>query len=80
MFLCAYIYIYTQLKIEKEAGRVFRGWREGKIYFAPTYKYSYDSDTYSGETMKAKDKRRTPAWYLHNPILSLIYIYIHIDY
>lgn len=51
-----------QLKIEKEAGRVFRGWREGKIFFAPTYKYSYDSDTYSGETMKAKDKRRTPAW------------------
>ncbi|KAK1374146.1 type I inositol polyphosphate 5-phosphatase 10 [Heracleum sosnowskyi] len=51
-----------QLKIEREAGRVFKGWKEGKIYFAPTYKYSYDSDTYAGETIKSKGKRRTPAW------------------
>ncbi|KAK0591626.1 hypothetical protein LWI29_005046 [Acer saccharum] len=51
-----------QLKIEKDAGRVFRGWQEGKIYFAPTYKYSYNSDTYAGETIKTKNKRRTPAW------------------
>ncbi|KAL5802006.1 hypothetical protein ACOSQ3_033638 [Xanthoceras sorbifolium] len=51
-----------QLKIEKDAGRVFKGWQEGKIYFAPTYKYSYNSDTYAGETIKTKNKRRTPAW------------------
>ncbi|XP_057980985.1 type I inositol polyphosphate 5-phosphatase 10 [Malania oleifera] len=51
-----------QLKIEREAGRVFKGWKEGKIYFAPTYKYSYNSDTYAGENMKSKNKRRTPAW------------------
>ncbi|KAK9265805.1 hypothetical protein L1049_003411 [Liquidambar formosana] len=51
-----------QLKIEREAGRVFKGWKEGKIYFAPTYKYSYNSDTYAGETIKSKNKRRTPAW------------------
>lgn len=51
-----------QLKIEREAGRVFKGWKEGKIYFAPTYKYSYDSDSYAGETIKSKSKRRTPAW------------------
>eukprot|EP00257_Ricinus_communis_P025938 XP_025013352.1 type I inositol polyphosphate 5-phosphatase 10 isoform X2 [Ricinus communis] len=50
-----------QLKIEREAGRVFKGWKEGKIYFAPTYKYSYNSDTYAGETTETKNKRRTPA-------------------
>ncbi|XP_020113601.1 type I inositol polyphosphate 5-phosphatase 10-like isoform X1 [Ananas comosus] len=51
-----------QLKIEREAGRVFKGWNEGKIYFAPTYKYSYNSDAYAGETVTSKKKRRTPAW------------------
>lgn len=51
-----------QLKIEREGGRVFKGWKEGKIFFAPTYKYSYNSDTYAGETIKSKSKRRTPAW------------------
>lgn len=48
--------------MEREAGRVFDGWKEGKIYFAPTYKYSYNSDAYAGETTKSKKKRRTPAW------------------
>ncbi|XP_062227560.1 type I inositol polyphosphate 5-phosphatase 10-like [Phragmites australis] len=51
-----------QLIIEKEAGRVFRGWKEGKICFAPTYKYTHNSDAYAGETVKSKKKRRTPAW------------------
>ncbi|KAL6176332.1 hypothetical protein ACLB2K_052966 [Fragaria x ananassa] len=51
-----------QLKIEREAGRVFKGWKEGKIYFAPTYKYFYNSDTYFGEMKTSKKKRRTPAW------------------
>ncbi|RZC79085.1 hypothetical protein C5167_003299 [Papaver somniferum] len=51
-----------QLRIERDAGRVFKGWKEGKIYFAPTYKYSIDSDAYSGESVKSKEKRRTPAW------------------
>lgn len=51
-----------QLKMEREACRVFKGWKEGKIYFAPTYKYSYNSDTYAGETIKSKKQRRTPAW------------------
>ncbi|XXG39089.1 hypothetical protein AAC387_Pa01g0141 [Persea americana] len=51
-----------QLIIEKEAGRVFDGWKEGKILFAPTYKYSHNSDSYAGETVKSKKKRRTPAW------------------
>ncbi|XP_020575627.1 type I inositol polyphosphate 5-phosphatase 5-like [Phalaenopsis equestris] len=51
-----------QLNMEKEAGRVFGGWKEGKIYFAPTYKYSHNSDEYAGETVKSKKNRRTPAW------------------
>ncbi|KAL3621710.1 hypothetical protein CASFOL_034370 [Castilleja foliolosa] len=51
-----------QLNTEKEAGRVFSGWSEGKILFAPTYKYSYNSDSYAGETSKSKKNRRTPAW------------------
>ncbi|KAL6289044.1 hypothetical protein ACE6H2_006554 [Prunus campanulata] len=51
-----------QLKIEREAERVFKGWKEGKIYFAPTYKYFYNSDTYFGEIKTSKKKRRTPAW------------------
>ncbi|KAK1619884.1 hypothetical protein QYE76_025401 [Lolium multiflorum] len=51
-----------QLMIERQAGRVFKGWKEGKIYFAPTYKYKPNTDTYAGETTKSKKKRRTPAW------------------
>jgi hypothetical protein len=57
------VYILLQLKIERDAGRVFKGWNEGKIYFAPTYKYSFNSDAYAGETATSKKKRRTPAWY-----------------
>ncbi|XVE68474.1 hypothetical protein DITRI_Ditri09bG0071200 [Diplodiscus trichospermus] len=56
------LYNQDQLKIEREAGRVFEGWKEGKIYFAPTYKYSLNSDIYAGETVEIKSKRRTPAW------------------
>ncbi|CAK9135424.1 unnamed protein product [Ilex paraguariensis] len=51
-----------QLNMEREAGRVFSGWSEGRIFFAPTYKYTHNSDSYAGETVKSKKKRRTPAW------------------
>ena len=51
-----------QLNIERDAGRVFTGFKEGRIVFAPTYKYSQNSDSYAGETVKSKKKRRTPAW------------------
>ncbi|XP_021888639.1 type I inositol polyphosphate 5-phosphatase 8 isoform X1 [Carica papaya] len=51
-----------QLRIEQRAGRVFKGWEEGRIYFAPTYKYLTDSDYYVVQTSKSKEKRRTPAW------------------
>lgn len=46
---------------------MFKGWNEGKIYFAPTYKYSNNSDAYAGETITSKKKRRTPAWYVYFP-------------
>ncbi|KAI4317241.1 hypothetical protein L6164_025130 [Bauhinia variegata] len=51
-----------QLNMERQAGRVFCGFSEGRIFFAPTYKYSQNSDCYAGETVKSKRKRRTPAW------------------
>ncbi|KAG8089203.1 hypothetical protein GUJ93_ZPchr0011g26963 [Zizania palustris] len=50
-----------QLRTERESG-VFRGWNEGKIFFAPTYKYASNSDVYAGESAMSKKKRRTPAW------------------
>ncbi|CAN4116149.1 unnamed protein product [Withania somnifera] len=48
--------------IEQRAGRIFNGWKEGRIYFAPTYKYLYNSDYYVAHTFTSKEKRRTPAW------------------
>ncbi|KAM1648315.1 hypothetical protein ACFX1Q_010344 [Malus domestica] len=51
-----------QLRIEQQAGRVFKGWEEGRIYFAPTYKYLANSDHYVAQSSKSRDKRRTPAW------------------
>ncbi|KAK3042188.1 hypothetical protein RJ639_001308 [Escallonia herrerae] len=55
LFLC-------KLRLEQRRGRVFEGWKEGKIYFPPTYKYSNNSDRYTGDNMHPKEKRRTPAW------------------
>ncbi|XP_031249903.1 type I inositol polyphosphate 5-phosphatase 5 isoform X2 [Pistacia vera] len=65
-----------QLNKEREAGRTFSGFSEGRIFFAPTYKYSHNSDNYAGETVKSKKKRRTPAWILWrgNGIEQLSYI------
>ncbi|KAI3967955.1 hypothetical protein MKW92_043997 [Papaver armeniacum] len=53
-----------QLMIEQSAGRVFKGWEEGSISFAPTYKYLDNSDQYvdQNQTSKSKEKRRIPAW------------------
>lgn len=71
MCVCAYIHIYIhtiQLNVEREAGRVFNGFNEGRIFFAPTYKYSHNSDSYTGETVKSKKKRRTPAWYFSSTV------------
>ncbi|KAJ8506604.1 hypothetical protein OPV22_007490 [Ensete ventricosum] len=51
-----------QLRIEQRCGRVFEGWKEGRIFFPPTYKYSNNSDRYAGDDIHRKEKRRTPAW------------------
>lgn len=51
-----------QLRIEQRAGRVFKDWEEGRIYFAPTYKYLTNSDQYVVHDSNSKQKRRTPAW------------------
>lgn len=51
-----------QLQIEQREGHVFKGWNEGKIDFAPTYKYQRNSDFYAGGNLKSREKRRTPAW------------------
>ena len=51
-----------QLRIEQRFGRVFAGWKEGRIYFPTTYKYSYNSDRYAGDDMHPNEKQRTPAW------------------
>ncbi|KAI5065382.1 hypothetical protein GOP47_0020077 [Adiantum capillus-veneris] len=50
-----------QLNIHRKAGRVFAGWQEGDIAFAPTYKYRANSDCYALEKLKG-EKHRTPAW------------------
>ncbi|CAA3029496.1 type I inositol polyphosphate 5-phosphatase 5 [Olea europaea subsp. europaea] len=68
-----------QLSMVREAGSVFKGWNEGKIMFAPTYKYSHNSDSYVGETANSKKKRRTPSWcdrilWRGNGIKQLAYI------
>ncbi|XP_047956563.1 type IV inositol polyphosphate 5-phosphatase 3 isoform X1 [Salvia hispanica] len=49
-----------QLSKEFRKGRAFDGWSEGTLTFAPTYKYEFNSDSYSAEEPKAG--RRTPAW------------------
>nr|CAH8853508.1 unnamed protein product [Trichobilharzia regenti] len=46
-----------QLTIEKQAGNVFRGFEEGPIRFAPTYKYDLFCDDYD-----TSEKARSPAW------------------
>ncbi|MCO5569947.1 hypothetical protein L7F22_023661 [Adiantum nelumboides] len=50
-----------QLNIHRKAGRVFSGWQEGDIAFAPTYKYRANSDCYALDNLKG-EKHRTPAW------------------
>ncbi|XP_068663801.1 type IV inositol polyphosphate 5-phosphatase 9-like [Aristolochia californica] len=52
-----------QLRVELSEGRVFEGWHEGPINFAPTYKYYPNSDNYYGCAQPKKgEKRRAPAW------------------
>eukprot|EP00111_Clytia_hemisphaerica_P009128 TCONS_00026809-protein len=46
-----------QLLLQKAEGKVFKGFNEGPINFAPTYKYDLFSDDYD-----TSEKMRTPAW------------------
>ncbi|NXB82837.1 SYNJ1 protein, partial [Donacobius atricapilla] len=46
-----------QLINQRNSGQIFRGFLEGKINFAPTYKYDLFSDDYD-----TSEKCRTPAW------------------
>ncbi|XWS23498.1 hypothetical protein CRYUN_Cryun28dG0019100 [Craigia yunnanensis] len=49
-----------QLVQQLRKGRIFDGWSEGALNFAPTYKYELNSENYYGEDPKIG--RRTPAW------------------
>ncbi|KAH7435410.1 hypothetical protein KP509_06G063500 [Ceratopteris richardii] len=54
-----------ELNINRKAGKVFQGWQEGEIAFAPTYKYRANSDCYALDKLKGQKKKlkqRTPAW------------------
>ncbi|CAN1201088.1 Type IV inositol polyphosphate 5-phosphatase 9 [Linum perenne] len=57
-----------QLKAELRKGRVFDGWNEGSIQFAPTYKYCpnsgvyYGFDSFSQHCRPKPSKGRAPAW------------------
>ncbi|XP_051539389.1 synaptojanin-1-like isoform X3 [Myxocyprinus asiaticus] len=46
-----------QLVEQKNAGQIFKGFIEGKLDFAPTYKYDLFSEDYD-----TSEKCRTPAW------------------
>uniref|UniRef100_UPI00358E6AC5 synaptojanin-1 isoform X2 n=1 Tax=Myxine glutinosa TaxID=7769 RepID=UPI00358E6AC5 len=46
-----------QLQKQKTAGKVFKGFLEGRTNFAPTYKYDMFSNDYD-----TSEKCRTPAW------------------
>ncbi|XP_034099377.1 type II inositol 1,4,5-trisphosphate 5-phosphatase [Drosophila albomicans] len=48
---------YDQLRNEMRHDRCFRGYMEGDIKFAPTYKYDVDTDTYD-----TSEKQRAPAY------------------
>lgn len=46
-----------QMLQERQAGNIFRGFHEGLIRFAPTYKYDLYCDDYD-----TSEKARSPAW------------------
>ncbi|XP_058459082.1 inositol polyphosphate 5-phosphatase OCRL [Malaya genurostris] len=51
------LYSYDQLYMEKGRKRIFREYKEGKILFAPTYKYNPGTDDWD-----SSEKSRCPAW------------------
>ncbi|BAT98703.1 hypothetical protein VIGAN_10002300 [Vigna angularis var. angularis] len=55
---------HDQLMMEVMSGNMLKGWHEGTIKFAPTYKYCPNSDMYYGCCYHCKKatKKRAPAW------------------
>jgi len=53
---CAELLKHDQLNKERDAGRAFVGFKEGKIKFPPTYKYRKGKDEYR------MSKKRTPSY------------------
>uniref|UniRef100_A0A6B2KXC7 phosphoinositide 5-phosphatase n=1 Tax=Arcella intermedia TaxID=1963864 RepID=A0A6B2KXC7_9EUKA len=49
-----FLYRHDQLNKAMKTDQIFKGFKEGAINFAPTYKYEIDSDVY--------DTKRVPAW------------------
>ncbi|KAJ3024658.1 hypothetical protein HK097_006872, partial [Rhizophlyctis rosea] len=59
---------FDQLTIERNAKRVFQGFDEAPIEFAPTYKYDIGTSRFD-----TSEKRRSPSWcdrilYFRNPL------------
>eukprot|EP01130_Rhizamoeba_saxonica_P008214 TRINITY_DN3321_c0_g1_i1.p1 TRINITY_DN3321_c0_g1~~TRINITY_DN3321_c0_g1_i1.p1 ORF type:complete len:1172 (+),score=263.44 TRINITY_DN3321_c0_g1_i1:305-3820(+) len=52
-----YLREFDQLLINKNQGRVWSGFKEGKINFPPSYKFDTGTDVYD-----TSDKQRIPAW------------------
>jgi hypothetical protein len=52
-----YLYQFDQLQTAKSSRRIFKDFREGKIEFAPTYKYDIGTTIYD-----TSEKKRCPAW------------------
>jgi len=51
------LYKFDQLRKQKDAGKVFQGYSEGKISFKPTYKFDPGTDRWD-----TSEKGRAPAW------------------
>lgn len=59
-------------------GQIFRGWQEGIVKFAPTYKYIPNSDLYYGcITYKKDEKKRAPAWLVTYTIIYILLLNYH---
>ena len=62
-----------ELLLELSSGRQFDGWHEGRVAFAPTYKYRRNSDQFCWcadggvatgrlDKQQHRHRRRAPAW------------------
>ncbi|KAJ1648423.1 Inositol-1,4,5-trisphosphate 5-phosphatase 1 [Coemansia erecta] len=49
--------MYDQLSLQMASGKVFRGYSEAEIHFAPTYKFDTGTDIYD-----TSEKMRVPSW------------------